>query len=202
MQTKTIIMKKYAMLLVLASALTFVYGCGETKKKEAPQEAETTEEVYEKEEVAKVETPNIVGVAVGNENFSTLVAAVKAADLVETLSGEGPFTVFAPVNAAFDKLPEGTLDGLLKPEGKETLTSILTYHVVAGNFKAADVVQAIQDNDGSFVITTVQGNTLTASLDGDNVILTDAKGGTSTIVLTDVEASNGVIHAIDTVVMP
>jgi uncharacterized surface protein with fasciclin (FAS1) repeats len=121
---------------------------------------------------------------------------------VETLSGEGPFTVFAPVNAAFDKLPEGTLDDLLKPESKQTLTSILTYHVVAGNFKAADVVKAIQDNDGAFVITTVQGNTLTASLEGENVLLTDTKGGVSTIVLTDVEASNGVIHAIDTVVMP
>ena len=178
------------------------YGCGDTKKKNTTEETETTESEIQKEEVIEVETPNIVGVAAGNENFSTLVAAVKAAGLVETLSGEGPFTVFAPVNAAFEKLPEGTLDALLKPEGKGTLTSILTYHVVSGNVKAADVVKAIQDNNGSFVITTVQGNTLTASLDGDNVILTDAKGGTSTIILTDVEASNGVIHAIDTVVMP
>jgi uncharacterized surface protein with fasciclin (FAS1) repeats len=195
-------MKKHVWAVALVSILTFNYGCGETKKKDASEEVQTTETDYEKEEVMEVQTPNIVGVAAGNENFSTLVAAVKAAELVETLSGEGPFTVFAPVNAAFDKLPEGTLDDLLKPESKQTLTSILTYHVVAGNFKAADVVKAIQDNDGAFVITTVQGNTLTASLEGENVLLTDTKGGVSTIVLTDVEASNGVIHAIDTVVMP
>ena len=141
-------------------------------------------------------------IIVNSDVHNTLEAAVIAAELADDLSGEGPFTVFAPVNAAFEKLPEGTLDGLLKPESKGTLTSILTYHVVAGNVKAADVVKAIQDNNGSFAITTVQGNTLTASLDGENVILTDAKGGTSTIVLTDVAASNGVIHAIDTVVMP
>jgi uncharacterized surface protein with fasciclin (FAS1) repeats len=195
-------MKKYLLPLAVVSALIFVSACGETKKKDAPMEAQTTENNYEKEEVMEVETPNIVGVAAGNENFTTLVAAVKAAGLVETLSGAGPFTVFAPLNDAFAKLPEGTVEGLLKPESKETLTSILTYHVVSGSFKAADVVQAIQDNDGAFVITTVQGNTLTASIEGENVILTDANGGTSTIVLTDVEASNGVIHAIDTVVMP
>ncbi|MEL6975592.1 MAG: fasciclin domain-containing protein [Bacteroidota bacterium] len=195
-------MKKQLLVLTLIGGLMTAYGCGDTKKKNTTEETETTESEIQKEEVIEVETPNIVGVAAGNENFSTLVAAVKAAGLVETLSGEGPFTVFAPVNAAFEKLPEGTLDALLKPEGKGTLTSILTYHVVSGNVKAADVVKAIQDNNGSFVITTVQGNTLTASLDGDNVILTDAKGGTSTIILTDVEASNGVIHAIDTVVMP
>ena len=195
-------MKRRVLAVALVSVLIAAYGCGETKKKEAAEEAEITESEYQKEEVMEVQTPNIVGVAAGNENFSTLVAAVKAAELVETLSGEGPFTVFAPLNSAFEKLPEGTLEGLLKPESKETLTAILTYHVVAGNVKAADVVQAIQDNNGSFVITTVQGGTLTASLDGENVILTDAKGGTSTIVMTDVEASNGIIHAIDTVIMP
>ncbi|MEM6542393.1 MAG: fasciclin domain-containing protein, partial [Bacteroidota bacterium] len=195
-------MKKQLLALALIGGLITAYGCSDTKKKNSTDETETTESEIQKEEVIEEQTPNIVGVAAGNENFSTLVAAVKAAELVETLSGEGPFTVFAPVNAAFEKLPEGTLDELLKPESKGTLTAILTYHVVAGNVKAADVVKAIQDNNGSFVITTVQGNTLTASLDGDNVILTDAKGGTSTIVLTDVAASNGVIHAIDTVVMP
>ncbi|MDT0606329.1 fasciclin domain-containing protein [Croceitalea rosinachiae] len=195
-------MKKQLLALALIGGLMTAHGCADTKKKNTAEETETAETEIQKEEVIEVQTPNIVGVAAGNENFSTLVAAVKAAGLVETLSGEGPFTVFAPVNTAFEKLPEGTLDGLLKPESKATLTSILTYHVVSGNVKAADVVKAIQDNNGSFAITTVQGNTLTASLDGENVILTDAKGGTSTIVLTDVEASNGVIHAIDTVVMP
>lgn len=195
-------MKKQLLALALIGGLVGAYGCADTKKKNSTEETETTESEVQKEEVIEEQTPNIVGVAAGNENFSTLVAAVKAAGLVETLSGEGPFTVFAPVNAAFEKLPEGTVDGLLKPENKDTLTAILTYHVVAGNVKAADVVKAIEDNNASFAITTVQGGTLTASLDGDKVILTDAKGDTSTIVLTDVAASNGVIHAIDTVVMP
>ena len=147
-------------------------------------------------------TPTIVGVAASNENFTTLVAAVKAANLVETLNSEDPFTVFAPINAAFDKLPAGTLESLLKPENVKTLTAILTYHVVAGEFKAAAVVAAIKENNGSFVIPTVQGGNLTATIKDGNVILTDEKGNISKIILTDVAASNGVIHAIDTVVMP
>lgn len=144
----------------------------------------------------------IVGVAAGNENFSTLVAAVKAAGLVDVLNSDGPFTVFAPVNAAFNKLPKGTVETLLKPENKELLTAILTYHVVAGEFKAKDVIKAIKDNYGKFEVKTVQGNTLTASLSNGKVILTDVKGNKSTVILTDVAASNGVIHAIDSVVMP
>jgi uncharacterized surface protein with fasciclin (FAS1) repeats len=144
----------------------------------------------------------IVAIAAGNENFTTLVAAVKAAELIETLNSKGPFTVFAPVNDAFAKLPEGTVASLLKPENKETLSSILTYHVVSGKFMAADVVKAINANNGEFKITTVQGGVLTASLNGANVILTDTKGNKSTVVIDDVDDSNGVIHAIDTVVMP
>ena len=144
----------------------------------------------------------IVGVAASNDNFTTLVAAVKAAGLVDVLNSKGPFTVFAPVNDAFAKLPEGKVGTLLKPENKKLLTAILTYHVVAGEFKAKDVVKAITDNNGKFVIKTVQGGQLTASLKDGKVILTDVKGNTSTVVLTDVAASNGVIHAIDSVVMP
>jgi uncharacterized surface protein with fasciclin (FAS1) repeats len=144
----------------------------------------------------------IVGVAAGNKDFSTLVAAVKAAGLVETLNSAGPFTVFAPTNAAFDKLPKGTVEGLLKPESKDQLVAVLTYHVVAGEFNAAAVVEAIKKNKGKFVIKTVQGGELTASLKGKNVILTDAAGNTSTVVIADVKASNGIIHAIDSVVMP
>jgi uncharacterized surface protein with fasciclin (FAS1) repeats len=144
----------------------------------------------------------IVEVAAGNENFTTLVAAVKAAGLVETLNSAGPFTVFAPTNDAFAKLPEGTIPTLLKPENKGLLTSILTYHVVAGEFKAADVVKAIQANSGSFVVKTVQGGTLTATLEGGNVILTDTKGNKAKVIIADVATSNGVIHAIDSVVMP
>ena len=147
-------------------------------------------------------TPTVVGVASNNEVFSTLVAAVKAADLVGTLNGNGPFTVFAPTNDAFGKLPDGTVETLLKPENKQSLTGILTYHVVAGNFMAADVVKAIQDNNNSFVVETVQGSPLTLSIKDGNVILIDANGNSSTVTATDVKASNGVIHVIDTVVLP
>lgn len=148
------------------------------------------------------QTETIVGVAAGNDNFTTLVAAVKAADLVETLNSEGPFTVFAPVNTAFEALPAGTVDTLLKPESKDALTGILTYHVVAGKFMAADVVKAISENDGMFSVKTVQSGMITLSLSGDKVMLKDEKGNMATVVMADVAASNGVIHAIDAVVMP
>lgn len=144
----------------------------------------------------------IVTVAASNKNFSTLVAAVKAAGLVDVLNSDGPFTVFAPVNGAFDKLPKGTVGTLLKPENKKMLTAILTYHVVAGKFDANAVVKAIKANKGRFVVTTVQGGKLTASISEGNVILTDEKGNTSKVIITDVKASNGIIHAIDSVVMP
>ena len=145
---------------------------------------------------------DIVTLAVNTDFLSTLVAAVTAGELVEVLQGDGPFTVFAPTNAAFAKLPEGTVETLLKAENKGTLTSILTYHVVAGEFKAADVLAAIKKNNGSFTIPTVNGEKLTASVKDGKVMLKDSKGNYSTVILTDVGASNGVIHAIDTVVMP
>ena len=145
---------------------------------------------------------NIVEVAQGNADFSTLVAAVTAAGLGETLSGEGPFTVFAPTNDAFAKIPADTLAGLLTPEQRDALTGILTYHVVAGRVDAATLLQQIEAGGGSATLTTVQGGTLTARAADGGVTLTDANGGTSTVVMTDVAASNGVIHAIDTVVMP
>lgn len=145
---------------------------------------------------------DVVDVAISSKDHTTLVAAVKAADLVNTLKGEGPFTVFAPTNTAFDALPKGTLESLLKPEAKSQLSAILTYHVVAGNFKAADVIAAIKNGGGKFVINTVNGGTLTASLKGNNVILTDANGNVATITTTDLKASNGVIHVIDSVVLP
>lgn len=151
---------------------------------------------------AAVDAQNIVEVASSNPDFSTLVTAVKAAGLVETLSGAGPFTVFAPTNAAFDKLPAGTVDGLLKPESLDKLKSVLTYHVVSGKFDAAAVIDAINKNNGKYSVITVQGEKIDLSLKGDKVMLTDAKGGTATVVMADVPASNGVIHAIDTVVMP
>ena len=144
----------------------------------------------------------IVDVAASNENFTTLVAAVKAAELVSTLSSEGPFTVFAPTNDAFANLPEGTVAGLLKPESKDALTGILTYHVVSGKFEAAAVIDAVTKNGGKFMVNTVQGGTIAISLKDGKVMLTDENGGTSTVVMADVAASNGVIHAIDSVVMP
>lgn len=145
---------------------------------------------------------DVVDVAVSSKDHTTLVAAVKAADLVNTLKGEGPFTIFAPTNSAFDALPDGTVESLLKPESKGTLSNILTYHVVAGNFQAADVLAAIKKGGGKFVIKTVSGGTLTASIKDGNVILTDGKGNNATVTATDLKASNGVIHVIDAVVLP
>lgn len=144
----------------------------------------------------------IVDIAVSSKDHSTLVAAVKAAGLVETLNSAGPFTVFAPVNAAFDKLPAGTVETLLKPENKALLTSILTYHVVAGNIDAAAVVAAIKAGNGKASLQTVSGNKLVASIENGKVILTDEKGGKATVTATDLKGSNGVIHVIDTIVMP
>lgn len=144
----------------------------------------------------------IVDIAVGSADHTTLVAAVKAADLVSTLQSAGPFTVFAPVNAAFAKLPAGTVDYLLKAENKATLAKVLTYHVVAGKFVAADVVKAINDAKGTLSLKTVSGGILQASLKDGKVILKDEKGGTSTVVVADLVAGNGVVHVIDSVVLP
>ena len=144
----------------------------------------------------------IVTVAQGNPDFSTLVSAVVAAGLVDTLNGPGPFTVFAPNNAAFAKIPADTLNGLLQPAQKAALTGVLTYHVVAGRVDAAALTQQIEAGGGSATLTTVQGGTLTARVVDGAVVLTDEKGGTSKVVATDVAAANGVIHVLDTVVMP
>lgn len=144
----------------------------------------------------------VVDIAVGSKDHSTLVAAVKAAGLVETLQSAGPFTVFAPVNAAFAKLPAGTVESLLKPENKSTLTKVLTYHVVAGSLNAASVLKAISDGGGKAAVKTVSGGTLTASIKDGKVILTDENGGVATVVATDLKAENGLVHVIDTVVLP
>jgi uncharacterized surface protein with fasciclin (FAS1) repeats len=152
--------------------------------------------------VANAQTKDVVDVAMGSKDHTTLVAAVKAADLVTTLKGKGPFTVFAPSNSAFNKLPKGTVETLLKPESKAALVKLLTYHVVAGNLKAADVLAAIKAGKGKAVVKTIQGENLTATLVNGKVILTDAKGGKATVTATDLAASNGVIHVINAVVMP
>ncbi len=145
---------------------------------------------------------NIIQNAVNSPIHTTLVAAVKAGGLVDTLSGPGPFTVFAPTNDAFAKLPAGTVDTLVKPENKETLDKILTYHVVPGKITSKQLEKLIKKGGGKATLKTVQGEDLTASMSGSNIILTDAKGGTATITTADVMQSNGVIHVVDTVLMP
>jgi uncharacterized surface protein with fasciclin (FAS1) repeats len=147
-------------------------------------------------------TKTIVENAVNSPVHTTLVAAVKAAGLVDTLNSPGPFTVFAPTNAAFDKLPAGTVATLVKPENKATLTKILTYHVVAGKLSAKDIADGIKAGGGKYVMTTVEGGKLTASMSGKKIVLTDEKGGTATITTANVFQSNGVIDVIDTVLMP
>jgi uncharacterized surface protein with fasciclin (FAS1) repeats len=145
---------------------------------------------------------SIVENAVNSRDHTTLVAAVKAAGLVDTLSGAGPFTVFAPTNAAFAKLPAGTVDTLLKPENLTTLQTVLTYHVVPGRVTAADLMQQIKAGGGSARLTTVQGGTLTARMMGGRVMLVDAKGGMAHVTQADVMQSNGVIHVTDSVSLP
>lgn len=145
---------------------------------------------------------NIVENAVNSADHTTLVAAVKAAGLVDTLQSPGPFTVFAPTNNAFAKLPAGTVETLLKPENKDTLTKVLTYHVVAGRLSSADIKKKIKEGSGKAMFKTVAGGTLWATLDGNRIVLKDEKGGMSTISQANVFQSNGVIHVVDTVVLP
>jgi uncharacterized surface protein with fasciclin (FAS1) repeats len=144
----------------------------------------------------------IVENAVNSPINTTLVAAVKAAGLVDTLNSPGPFTVFAPTNDAFAKLPSGTVDTLLKPENKATLTKVLTYHVVAGRISVKDIKDGIKAGGGKYVMTTVEGGKLTATLSGSKIVLTDEKGGTASITTANVYQSNGVIDVIDSVLMP
>jgi uncharacterized surface protein with fasciclin (FAS1) repeats len=148
------------------------------------------------------QTKDVVDIAIGSADHTTLVTAVKAADLVTTLKGTGPFTVFAPTNAAFDRLPAGTVANLLKPENKAQLAKILTYHVVSGNLDAAAVVAAIKSGNGKAVVSTVSGGKLTVTLDKDKVKLTDESGNSAYVTKADLKGSNGVVHVIDNVVLP
>jgi uncharacterized surface protein with fasciclin (FAS1) repeats len=145
---------------------------------------------------------NIVENASSSPDLTTLVTTVKAADLVSTLEGPGPFTVFAPVNAAFEKLPAGTVETLLKPENKAQLAKVLTYHVVAGKVSSRQLVAMIKKGGGKADLKTVEGGTITATLNGGKVMLTDEKGGTATVTIADVFQSNGVVHVIDAVLLP
>jgi uncharacterized surface protein with fasciclin (FAS1) repeats len=145
---------------------------------------------------------NIIQNAVNSKDHTTLVAAVKAAGLVETLEGPGPFTVFAPTNAAFAKLPPGTVESLLKPEMKAKLTGVLTYHVVPGRFSAKDLIEAARKNGGTAELKTVEGETISVESKGNTLVIRDAKGNASKVTIQNVFQSNGVIHVIDTVLLP
>ncbi len=188
--------KKFLTTLIAGTALS-LSACSQAAEDTTVDDAAMADQMTNTEAAG-----TIVDVAVGNDDFSTLVAAVQAAGLVETLSGEGPFTVFAPTNAAFAALPEGTVETLTTTD-TDTLASILTYHVVAGEVMAADVIAAIEAaGEEGYAITTVNGAMLTATLVDGSVMLTDAAGNTATVTATDIDASNGVIHVIDTVLMP
>ena len=189
-------MKRHAIPLLFASALT-ITACTDTTADDtnvvADETALTTDATAE---------GSIVEVAQGNADFSTLVAAITSADLAGTLSGAGPYTVFAPNNAAFDKLPEGALDNLMMEENRADLAGILNYHVVSGDLSAEALTQQIEAGGGQAELTTANGEVLTASVVDGNVVLTDPAGNTARVVSTDIDASNGVIHVIDTVLMP
>ena len=191
-------MNKISIALASAASLA-IAACADPVEDTADTEAMMADETAM---AADATAGTIVDVAQGNDDFSTLVAAVTAAELGETLSGEGPFTVFAPTNAAFEKIDSTVLNELVTND-TETLGAILTYHVVSGNVDAATLTQAITDaGEGGYSVETVGGGSLTANVVDGQVVLTDAAGGTSTVVATDVEASNGVIHVIDTVLRP
>lgn len=147
-------------------------------------------------------TKTIVANAMNSADHTTLVAAVKAAGLVDTLNGKGPYTVFAPTNAAFDQLPAGTVDTLLKPENKGMLTKVLTYHVVSGNYDSTTLAKLIKKGKGKAWLKTVSGDTLTVMMAGDNIVLRDEKGGTATVTTANVYQSNGVIHVVNAVLLP
>lgn len=189
-------MKNLFSFFVLAIAIAIGANAATAQTMTGPAAAK------EKSKASKTAMPTIVDIAVGSKDHSTLVAAVQAAGLVETLKGAGPFTVFAPVNSAFDKLPAGTVDALLKPENKEMLTKVLTYHVVAGNLDSTAVAAAIKAGNGKVELTTVSGGKLWAMMDGGSVWLKDEKGNKAKVTAVDLKGSNGVIHVIDTIVMP
>ncbi|WP_452224618.1 fasciclin domain-containing protein [Lacinutrix chionoecetis] len=195
MKTKNILKSSLFAIAILFS----LTGTAQDKMKQDKMKKEKTVMVGGAE---MYPSKNIVENAVNSKDHTTLVAAVKAADLVEVLQSKGPFTVFAPTNAAFSKLPEGTVETLLMTENKEKLQTILKHHVVAGDFKAKDIMKMVKKMDGKAEIKTVAGGTLTAWMKGKDLYITDENGTASKIVIANVNQSNGVIHVVDTVVLP
>lgn len=201
---------KFKMLFtVLALSAVVFTSCEDGKKKEQEEkermeqmEAERQAEMDAEKEKTEMESNSIAAKAMETDTLSTLVSALTAAELAEMFkTEEGPFTVFAPHNGAFNDVDKATLETLMKPENKEDLAGVLKYHVVSGKVTSQQLVKMIQDNDGKYDISTVGGGTIVASLEGENVILTDENGNKATVVTADVEASNGVVHVIDAVVM-
>jgi uncharacterized surface protein with fasciclin (FAS1) repeats len=196
-------MKSLNLALLAGMSALALSACSKSETAETPAEETMVvedETMAPEGDMAATGEQTIVAMAQGNKDVSTLVSAVTAAGLGETLSGPGPFTVFAPTNAAFAKVDKATLDGLMKPESKAALGEVLKYHVVAGTVKAADLAKMIKDGTGTATVKTLNGS-LKASMDGDKIVLTDSKGGKSTVTGADMTASNGVVHTIDTVVM-
>ena len=191
-------MKKTHKIALAGAALAFVLGVNVT----APAPSHAQEQTKMVGGAEMFPNKNIIQNAVNSKDHTTLVAAVKAAGLVDTLSGPGPFTVFAPTNEAFAKLPAGTVDTLVKPENKAKLTKILTCHVVAANAMSSAIGKMIKDDGGEHKVKTVGGCTLTVKMMGDKIQIVDEKGQTATVTIADVKQSNGVIHVIDTVLLP
>ncbi|QIE60844.1 fasciclin domain-containing protein [Rasiella rasia] len=202
------------LFMSLAVVAMLFASCDDTKKKEAEAKAEKEkmemeakmkaeeEAMMVKKEKMEAQNTSIASIAMRNENFSTLVLALKTASLAQTFMEPGEYTVFAPTNDAFAKVPEATMDMLMKPENKEKLQNLLKYHVVKGEWSAEAVMKAVNDNKNAYNVTTLAGENLVISVKDGKVKLKDAKGNTATVVMADVDASNGVIHAIDKVVMP
>lgn len=207
-------MKISKIFMSLAVVALLFASCDDTKKKEAEAKAEAEKMEMEAQakadeeakmmEMEKMEMQknSIASIAMGNENFSTLVAALKQAELAQTFMEPGEYTVFAPTNDAFAKVPKATMDMLMMPENKAKLQNLLSYHVIKGEFKADAVVKAINDNKNAYNITTLAGENLTLSLKDGKVMVKDGKGKMATVAVADVDASNGVIHGIDAVLMP
>ncbi|HYP56851.1 MAG TPA: fasciclin domain-containing protein [Beijerinckia sp.] len=188
-------------IAALAAAMSFV-ALGGIAFSLAHHSAHAAEMTVEVGGAPMYPSKNIIENAVNSKDHTTLVAAVKAAGLVETLQGDGPFTVFAPTNEAFVKLPKGTVEQLLQPENKAALTNILTYHVIAGKYSAEALMKAVKDGGGKAAFKTVEGEELTVTQDGRKLEIVDAKGGKSFVTIADINQKNGVIHVVDTVLLP
>lgn len=188
-------MKKISTAIIFATAVLFSTAS-------IAQTGNMKEKTVEVGGALMYPSKDIVSNAVNSKDHTTLVTAVKAAGLVETLQSAGPFTVFAPTNKAFDMLPAGTVDNLLKPENKAALTGVLTYHVVAGKLNAADIAKKIKEGNGTATLTTVAGGKLMLSMEGNKLAIKDEKGGKAYVTIKDVNQSNGVIHVIDHVLLP